>query len=106
MLLAHAKRVVTVNSTSGLAALELGKPTIALGNAIYDMPGLTDRSGLDAFWSRQEAPDPGLFDAFRKVVIQLTQVNGGLYCRDGIALAAKNSCAVLTAPSPRMQAYL
>jgi capsular polysaccharide export protein len=106
MLLAHARGVVTVNSTSGLTALELGKPTVALGKAIYDMPGMASQCGLREFWREQEPPDSELFDCFRKVVIHLTQVNGGLYSRDGISLAAKNSCAVLTASSSRLRAFV
>jgi capsular polysaccharide export protein len=105
-LVAQARGVVSVNSTSGLTALELGKPTVALGKAIYDMPGMTDQCGLREFWRHPEQPDRGLFDCFRKVVLQLAQVNGGLYCREGIALAAKNSCAVLTASSSRLRAFL
>ena len=42
---------VTVNSTAGLGAIEMGLPTIVLGEAIYDMPGLTHQSALDAFWT-------------------------------------------------------
>ncbi|HXS52288.1 MAG TPA: capsular biosynthesis protein [Usitatibacter sp.] len=105
-LVAHSKGLVTVNSTSGLAALEHGKPTIVLGNAIYDLPGMTAQVGLDEFWRRPQPPDPQQFESFRKVVLQLTQVNGGLYCRGGMALAAKNSCAVLIDALPRLQRFL
>ena len=87
-LLEAAQGVVTVNSTGGLAALELGKPTIALGQAIYDLPGLAHQGGLDGFWSAPEPPDPTLFEGFRRTVIALTQVNGAFASRKGARLAA------------------
>jgi capsular polysaccharide export protein len=81
--------VVTVNSTGGVAALELGKPTVALGCAIYGLPGLAHQGGLDRFWSAPEPPDAALFDGFKRTVIALTQVNGAFASRRGAALAAE-----------------
>lgn len=75
--------VVTINSTVGTAALAAGKPIIALGRAIYDLPGLTHQDTLDAFWREPQPPDPTLFDAFRRVVIHTTQVPGSFYSRQG-----------------------
>jgi capsular polysaccharide export protein len=88
-LLEAALGVVTVNSTGGLTALELGKPTIALGQAIYDLPGLAHQGGLDGFWSAPQAPDPTLFEGFRRTVIALTQVNGAFASSKGAHLAAE-----------------
>ena len=85
-LLKHAQGVVTVNSTVGPSALLHNCPVIALGSAIYDMPGLTFQDGLAAFWKNGEAPDRQLFRDFRNTVIYATQVNGGLYSRRGIEL--------------------
>ena len=31
-----------------------------LGDAVYDVPGITHQSGLDRFWRQPEKPDPGL----------------------------------------------
>lgn len=90
-LLARARGVVTVNSTSGTAALSHGCPTHVMGRAIYDLPGLTFQGPLDLFWRESEPPDAALFRAFRSVVIHTTQVNGGFYTRQGIALAIANS---------------
>ena len=88
-VLSPAVGVVTGNSTGGLAALELGKPTIALGQAIYNLPGLAHQAGLDRFWSAPEPPDPSLFEAFKRTVIALTQVNGAFASRAGARLAAE-----------------
>jgi capsular polysaccharide export protein len=90
-LLDHASGVVTVNSTAGISALLHRVPTLALGEAIYDLPGLTFQGGLDAFWTAAEVPDRALFGAFRKTVIDCTQINGDLYTDGGIAMAL-DSC--------------
>ena len=79
---------VTVNSTAGLSAIERGLPTAVLGNAIYDLPGLTHQAGLDTLWTTPEAPDPALYDAFRRVVVGRTQISGAYAIRRGIERAA------------------
>lgn len=90
-MLSHARGTVTVNSTVGGVALELGCPTIALSDPIYNLPGLTFQGTLDAFWSETPLPDLELFRRFRQVVMYATQVNGGFYCAKGIDLAVRNS---------------
>ena len=84
-LLRCTRAVVTVNSTVGCAALAYRRPVIALGHAIYDLPGLTHRSDLAQFWSKPEPPDHALFVAFRRVVIARSQLNGSFYTPNGIA---------------------
>jgi capsular polysaccharide export protein len=79
---------VCVNSTAGLAAIEFGRPTLVLGRAIYDMPGMTHQGGLDTFWTTPEAPSAELYAAFRRVVLAKTQVNGAFATERGRALAA------------------
>lgn len=98
-LLNFTAGVVTVNSTVGGSALIHGKPTIALGWALYDLAGLTFQAGLDEFWSKPSKPDMQLFRNFRDVVIHNTQINGGFYSRDGIQLAIANSIPKLCATS-------
>ncbi|MBT2187524.1 hypothetical protein KK488_11285 [Sphingobium sp. H33] len=44
-LAAGARGFVTVNNTSSTLSLAAGVPTIALGEAIYNMPGLTHQVG-------------------------------------------------------------
>lgn len=96
-LLSHTSGVVTVNSTVGGSALVHDCPTIALGRALYDLPGLTFQGALDDFWRMVEAPDKSLFRDFRNVVIHTTQINGGFYCRRGIDMAVRNAIPVMTA---------
>jgi len=90
-LLSAAAAVVTVNSTVGTSALVHQRPTIALGQAIYALPGLVFQGPLDAFWRGGEKPDAALLRAFRNVVIHRTQINGGFYSRAGIQLAVENA---------------
>jgi capsular polysaccharide export protein len=86
-LLDHALGVVTVNSTVGMSALWHRCPTITLGPAIYDLPGLTFQGRLEDFWEQRTPADRRLYQAFRNTVIHTTQVNGDLYTAAGIRMA-------------------
>jgi capsular polysaccharide export protein len=105
-LLLHARGVVTVNSTAGAAALAARRPTIALGNPIYNLPGLTFRGPLQDFWRDAPPPDAELFRRFRNTVIHATQVDGDFYSRAGIALAADNSRRILQAERSPLEELL
>jgi capsular polysaccharide export protein len=70
--------MVCVNSTSGTLALETGIPVVVLGDAVYDVPGITHQSGLDRFWRDPERPDPELYAAFKKSLHAKCLVRGGL----------------------------
>jgi capsular polysaccharide export protein len=87
-LLRNAAGVVTINSTVGVAALQHGVPVKVLGNAVFDIAGLTCRAPLDAFWRDPPPPDPGLMADFLRALIGTTQVKGGYYER------ASQACAV------------
>ncbi len=91
-LLEGTQGVVTINSSVGTSALFHRCPTIALGKAIYDIPGLTFQGNLDQFWNNLQAPDRQLFVNFRKIVIHTAQINGGFYSPAGIALGVENCC--------------
>jgi len=92
-LLRRARGVVVVNSTAGLSALQYRRPTVALGKAIFDVPGLTFSGGLDMFWQNASPPDREFFRAFRRVLAAQTQVNGSFFTRRGIELAVEESAA-------------
>lgn len=96
--------VVVVNSTMGTMAIERGRPTIALGQAIYDVEGLSHQGTLESFWTSPAAPEPEMVRAFRKVVCARTQLNGGFYSREAIATAVENSVARLVEAAPLGQA--
>jgi capsular polysaccharide export protein len=106
LLLRHARGCVTVNSTTGIIALDLGCPTMTLSDTIYNLPGLTFQRPLDAFWRDGTAPDAELLRRFRNTVIHTTQVNGGFYSSEGIKLAVTNSLQKLEAERSPLEALL
>jgi capsular polysaccharide export protein len=73
-----ADGLVCVNSTSATLALAAGTPVCTIGEAIYDMPGLTHQEHLDRFWTAPTPPEPGLYPAFRRVLVDRCLVRGGL----------------------------
>lgn len=75
---AETTGLICVNSTSATLALAHGKPVCAIGGAIYKMEGLTHHGHVDDFWSEPHAPQPGLYEAFRKVLVDRCLVRGGL----------------------------
>ncbi len=90
--LRSAEGIIVVNSTVGMLSLYMGRPTIAIGKAIYSIPGIVNSHGLSNFWSNPAPPDRELFDAFRKVLIQKTQINGSFYTKKGIQSALPAVC--------------
>ncbi len=80
-LLRHAQGTVLINSTVGMSSLFHGTPVKTMGDAIYDIPGLTEQGDLDDFWRCEERVDKDLFQAFRAYLVQRNQLNGNLYRR-------------------------
>ncbi|MGF7149248.1 capsular polysaccharide export protein [Sphingomonas zeicaulis] len=70
--------MVCVNSTSGTLALGAGVPVMVLGHAIYAIRGVTHQAGLDRFWIDPQAPEPHVYDAFKRVLHARCLVRGGL----------------------------
>lgn len=89
--------MVCVNSTSGTLALEAGIPVVVLGDAVYDVPGITHQSGLDRFWNEPECPDPELYAAFKKALHAKCLVRGGLASASATETLVDNSVERLLA---------
>ena len=83
--------MVCVNSTSGTLGLDVGIPVIVLGDAVYDVPGVTHQGGLDRFWSAPERPDPELYEAFKKVLHAKCLVRGGYASESATRILLRNS---------------
>lgn len=80
--LKHAIGTVTINSTVGLTSIGYGIPTLALGDAIYDIKGLSNKgTSLKKFWHQHKKPDHELYLKFRQHLIETTQLNGSFYGR-------------------------
>lgn len=78
--LKNAKGVVTINSTVGLSALYHGVPTKPLGEAVYDIDGITNMdASLDEFWRNPVPPSPELFKKFYRYLIFTTQLNASFF---------------------------
>jgi capsular polysaccharide export protein len=78
--LKNAKGAITINSTVGFSSLFHETPTKVLGQAVYDIEGLTCKNmSLDQFWTDCRKPDRELSLKFRNYVISTTQLNGGFY---------------------------
>jgi len=81
-----ARGLVCVNSTSATLALAHGTPVCTIGNAIYDIPGLTDQQNLDDFWASPTPPERGLYEAFRRVLVDRCLVRGGLASESAVSI--------------------
>ena len=86
-LLGIAAGVVTINSTVGVWAMRFACPVKTLGDAIFDIEGLTFQGPLDSFWTDAVPPDPALFSDFTTALANTIQIRGVYYSEDGVAAA-------------------
>lgn len=91
MMANNCQGMVTVNSTSGTLGLEAGKPVFVLGNAIYDIAGITHQGRLDGFWAAPRAPDMSKYDAFRRVLHAQCLIPGGFASQSAINLLLQST---------------
>lgn len=81
-LIHNSHSVITINSTVGLSALIHNKPLKVMGNAFYDINGLTYQGSLDKFWNTEYAMDHELFENFRSYLKRAVQINAVYYCKN------------------------
>ena len=89
-LAADTVGMVCVNSTSATLALAAGSPVCTLGEAIYNVPGLTFPRHLDEFWAGPIPPEPGLYGAFRRVLVDRCLVRGGVASETAVQTLIKS----------------
>lgn len=80
-LLTRARGTVTVNSSVGLSSILHRTPVKTLGDAVYDMPGLTCQESLDSFWREPGEVDRRLYQCFRHYLVANVLGNGSFYRR-------------------------
>ncbi len=97
-VVAGAKGVVTVNSTTGTLALAGGVPVAVLGQAVYHIPGITHQGSLDSFWNGPPVPDASIWDAFCRVLYDRCLIRGGFSSDEGLGLLIEGSVRRLTEP--------
>jgi capsular polysaccharide export protein len=85
----HSVGLVTVNSTGGIAALRKGLAVKCMGEAVYDVEGLTYQGDLDEFWVEGKPPEPKLLQSFVRYLIHTSQLNGGFHSRRARNLLVK-----------------
>ena len=86
-LISHARGVVLVNSSTGIRTLQLRKPLKTLGEAIFDIDGLSHQGSLDTFWKEPGETDPDLADAFLQVLAATIQIRGVFFQEPGLSHA-------------------
>ena len=78
--LKNAIGTIVINSTVGISSLYHHTPTICLGEAIYDIEGLTSKYvSIDDFWQNYKEVDVELFNKYRAHLINTTQINSNFY---------------------------
>jgi capsular polysaccharide export protein len=87
-LLRSSAGLVTVNSTTGVRAIEIGVPVLALGQAVYSIPGIAFTSDSGEFWHPDARADSSLRDAFVRALAASVHVRGSMYDHEGIEAAA------------------
>jgi len=90
-LVRASQGVVTVNSTAGMRALQLGRPLKPLGQAIYDVPGLSFQGSLDEFWSHAPPPDTALVTDFLTALAGTIQIRGVFFEESGLGPAVEEA---------------
>ena len=105
MLAQHGHGMVCVNSTSGTLALEVGIPVIVLGDAVYDVPGVTHQGHLDDFWLAPKSPDRAIYEAFKKKLHHICLVRGGLASKSAIRTLIGNCVERLLGEQPPFQLW-
>ncbi len=77
--LRHARGTVVINSTVGLSSIQRGTPTLCLGHAVYDIPGLTHQGTLADFWRDPGQVDLELYRKLRYWLRTNNQLNGTVW---------------------------
>jgi len=81
-LLRKSEGAVYVNSTVGLHAIQQHVPSIALGSAVFDVPGLTHQRGLDSFWQNPDPVDPDFVEIYIRALSTI-QIKGSFFSKEG-----------------------
>jgi capsular polysaccharide export protein len=87
-LLKHAKGTITINSTVGLSSLLHDLPTKTLGNAIYNIDGVTSDLPLNDFWVSCSKPCRVKFKEFKKCLLMANQIPGSFYQKPELTMQA------------------
>lgn len=90
-IISGSEGMISVNSTAGIRALQLGSPVMTLGDAIYDVSGLTYQGQLDSYWTEAKRPDAAFVDAFVNAITCSIQIRGVFYSEPGLSAAVSEA---------------
>jgi capsular polysaccharide export protein len=79
-----SRGMVSVNSTSGTLALASATPVLVLGDAIYNIDGITHQGHIDEFWNGPQAPRSEIYDAFKRVLYARCLIRGGVASQSAV----------------------
>ena len=82
-LLNDARSAVTVNSTAAQQVLWRGIPLKVFGDAVYDKPEFVSTQSLPEFFAGANRPDRRAYQAYRRYLLETSQVAGGFYSARG-----------------------
>lgn len=82
ILLRAAKGMVVINSTSGISALIHRLPVKVIGDAHYDIEGLTAKIPLHDFWQKPQRGDEDKTRNYLNLIRAKSQLNGSFYYND------------------------
>ena len=88
-LLDGAESAVTVNSTSAEQALWRGLPLKVLGRAVFNRPEFASEQPLPDFFARPAHPDHEAYLAYRRYLLQTSQISGGYYAAEARRMALR-----------------
>jgi capsular polysaccharide export protein len=80
-LFRDTRGTLTINSTVGLSSLHHKRPVKVMGDAVYDIPGLTFQGSLAEFWNAPGQVDRELYLGFRRYLLGSVLANGNFYRR-------------------------
>jgi capsular polysaccharide export protein len=89
-MVGRSRGLICVNSTSATLALAQGVPVCTVGEAIYDIAGLTHQDHVDTFWKDPRPPESLVYSAFRRVLVERCLVRGGLSSESAVQTLIKS----------------
>lgn len=94
-LLKNAAGTITINSSLGISSMFHGTPVKALGEAVYDIEGMTFQGPLQAFWKKPGEVNDQLLQKFLAYLRAHSQQIGSFYKR--LRLSPLR-CGIIPAP--------
>ncbi len=88
-LLDSAKAALTINSTAGQQVLYRGLPLKVFGTSVYDRPEFVSPQSLSAFLREPQKPDLETYRAYRRFLLDTSQIRGGFYTKPARKIAVR-----------------